>query len=313
MRRYQKGFLRMSKLKEIYRQRQLHWMVLPGVAFMIVFNYIPIYGIIIAFKNYTVIDTISSAPWVGLENFRIILHDSFFWEAVGNTLAISMMKLSLGFAIPIILAIMIFEMRDGKLKKFIQTVSYIPHFFSWIVLGGMMISWLSTNGFINQVLMSLGMMDKGVNHLLDPDKYWWIAVLSDLWKEVGWGTILYLAGMSRIDPTFYEAARIDGATKLTQIRTITLPLLTPIISLNLILNVSGILGSNLDQTLVLMNSQNQNKSEVINSFVYKMGLTQGDFSYATAVGLGIAIISVILLVITDRVTRKLNNGNSVIL
>ena len=303
----------MSKLKEIYRQRQLHWMVLPGVAFMIVFNYIPIYGIIIAFKNYTVIDTISSAPWVGLENFRIILHDSFFWEAVGNTLAISMMKLGLGFAIPIILAIMIFEMRDGKLKKFIQTVSYIPHFFSWIVLGGMMISWLSTNGFINQVLMSLGMMDKGVNHLLDPNKYWWIAVLSDLWKEVGWGTILYLAGMSRIDPTFYEAARIDGATKLTQIRTITLPLLTPIISLNLILNVSGILGSNLDQTLVLMNSQNQNKSEVINSFVYKMGLTQGDFSYATAVGLGIAIISVILLVIADRVTRKLNNGNSVIL
>ena len=303
----------MSKLKEIYRQRQLHWMVLPGVAFMIVFNYIPIYGIIIAFKNYTVIDTISSAPWVGLENFRIILHDSFFWEAVENTLAISMMKLGLGFAIPIILAIMIFEMRDGKLKKFIQTVSYIPHFFSWIVLGGMMISWLSTNGFINQVLMSLGMMDKGVNHLLDPNKYWWIAVLSDLWKEVGWGTILYLAGMSRIDPTFYEAARIDGATKLTQIRTITLPLLTPIISLNLILNVSGILGSNLDQTLVLMNSQNQNKSEVINSFVYKMGLTQGDFSYATAVGLGIAIISVILLVITDRVTRKLNNGNSVIL
>ena len=157
-------------------------------------------------------------------------------------------------------------------------------------------------------------MDKGVNHLLDPDKYWWIAVLSDLWKEVGWGNDFYIfAGMSRIDPTFYEAARIDGATKLTQIRTITLPLLTPIISLNLILNVSGILGSNLDQTLVLMNSQNQNKSEVINSFVYKMGLTQGDFSYATAVGLGIAIISVILLVITDRVTRKLNNGNSVIL
>jgi putative aldouronate transport system permease protein len=119
--------------------------------------------------------------------------------------------------------------------------------------------------------------------------------------------------MSRIDPTFYEAARIDGASKLRQIRSITLPLLTPIISLNLILNVSGILGSNLDQTLVLMNSQNQNRSEVINSFVYKMGLTQGDFSYATAVGLGIAVISVILLVITDRVTRKLNNGNSVIL
>ncbi|HHZ7162645.1 TPA: ABC transporter permease [Enterococcus faecalis] len=303
----------MKKLKKFYDQRQLHWMVLPGVAFMIVFNYIPIYGIIIAFKNYTIVDTVSSAPWVGLENFRIIMEDSFFWEAVRNTLAISLMKLFLGFAIPIILAVMIFEMRDGHLKKVIQTISYIPHFFSWIVLGGMLISWLSTNGFINQVMMSLGLMNQGVNHLLDPDKYWWIAVLSDLWKEVGWGTILYLAGMSRIDPTFYEAARIDGASKLTQIRTITLPLLAPIISLNLILNVSGLLGSNLDQTLVLMNAQNQNKSEVINSFVYRMGLTQGDFSYATAVGLGISIISIVLLVITDRITRKMNNGRSVIL
>ena len=303
----------MKKLKKFYDQRQLHWMVLPGVAFMIVFNYIPIYGIIIAFKNYTIVDTVSSAPWVGLENFRIIMEDSFFWEAVRNTLAISLMKLFLGFAIPIILAVMIFEMRDGHLKKVIQTISYIPHFFSWIVLGGMLISWLSTNGFINQVMMSLGLMNQGVNHLLDPDKYWWIAVLSDLWKEVGWGTILYLAGMSSIDPTFYEAARIDGASKLTQIRTITLPLLAPIISLNLILNVSGLLGSNLDQTLVLMNAQNQNKSEVINSFVYRMGLTQGDFSYATAVGLGISVISIVLLVITDRITRKMNNGRSVIL
>lgn len=303
----------MKKLKKFYDQRQLHWMVLPGVAFMIVFNYIPIYGIIIAFKNYTIVDTVSSAPWVGLENFRIIMEDSFFWEAVRNTLAISLMKLFLEFAIPIILAVMIFEMRDGHLKKVIQTISYIPHFFSWIVLGGMLISWLSTNGFINQVMMSLGLMNQGVNHLLDPDKYWWIAVLSDLWKEVGWGTILYLAGMSRIDPTFYEAARIDGASKLTQIRTITLPLLAPIISLNLILNVSGLLGSNLDQTLVLMNAQNQNKSEVINSFVYRMGLTQGDFSYATAVGLGISVISIVLLVITDRITRKMNNGRSVIL
>lgn len=303
----------MKKLKKFYDQRQLHWMVLPGVAFMIVFNYIPIYGIIIAFKNYTIVDTVSSAPWVGLENFRIIMEDSFFWEAVRNTLAISLMKLFLGFAIPIILAVMIFEMRGGHLKKVIQTISYIPHFFSWIVLGGMLISWLSTNGFINQVMMSLGLMNQGVNHLLDPDKYWWIAVLSDLWKEVGWGTILYLAGMSRIDPTFYEAARIDGASKLTQIRTITLPLLAPIISLNLILNVSGLLGSNLDQTLVLMNAQNQNKSEVINSFVYRMGLTQGDFSYATAVGLGISVISIVLLVITDRITRKMNNGRSVIL
>ncbi len=302
-----------SKFKRFLSQWQLQWMVLPGIAFMIVFSYIPIYGISIAFKNYTVVDSISSADWVGLENFRIIFEDTFFWEAVRNTLAISLLKLALGFFIPIALAIMIFEMKDGKLKKTVQTISYIPHFFSWIVLGGMMISWLSTSGFFNQVLMSLGLMDKGVNHLLEPSKYWWIAVFSDLWKEVGWGTILYLAGMSKIDQTYYEAARIDGANKLTQIRKITLPLLTPIISLNLILAVSGILGSNLDQTFVLMNSQNQNRSEVINSFVYKMGITQGDFSYATAVGLGVSVISVILLLITNKITKKMNNGESVIL
>ncbi len=308
------GFtLTKSKFHRFLSQWQLQWMVLPGIAFMIVFNYIPIYGIIIAFKNYTVVDSISSADWVGLENFKIIFEDAFFWEAVRNTLAISLLKLALGFFIPIALAIMIFEMKDGKLKKTIQTISYIPHFFSWIVLGGMLISWLSTSGFLNQVLMSLGVMDTGVNHLLEADRYWWIAVFSDLWKEVGWGTILYLAGMSKIDPTFYEAARMDGATKLTQIRKITLPLLTPIISLNLILAVSGILGSNLDQTLVLMNTQNQNKSEVINSFVYRMGITQGDFSYATAVGLGVSVISIILLLITNQVTKKMNNGRSVIL
>lgn len=302
----------MNTLKRLYKQRQLQLMVLPGIIFMIIFNYIPIYGIITAFKRYTIVDSMSSAPWVGLENFKLIVQDSFFWESVRNTLAISLMKLFLGFAIPIFLAIMIFEVKNMRFKKIVQTISYIPHFFSWIVLGGMLISWLSTDGFFNQTLMALGLMHKGNNHLLDPNQYWWIAVLSDLWKEVGWGTILYLAGMSRIDPTLYEAARMDGATKMTQITRITIPLLAPIISLNLILNVSGLLGSNLDQTLVLMNSQNQSHAEVINSFVYRMGLTQGDFSYATAVGLGISIVSVILLVITDRITRKLNDGHSII-
>lgn len=301
-----------SKIDRFLSQWQLQWMIIPGIAFMIVFNYIPIYGIIIAFKNYTVVDSVSSADWVGLENFRIIFEDTFFWEAVRNTLAISLLKLALGFFLPIILAVMIFEMKDGRLKKTIQTISYIPHFFSWIVLGGMLISWLSTSGFINQILMSVGLMDNGVNYLLEADKYWWIAVFSDLWKEVGWGTILYLAGMSKIDASYYEAARMDGATKLTQIRKITIPLLTPIISLNLILAVSGILGSNLDQTLVLMNAQNQNRSEVINSFVYKMGITQGDFSYATAVGLGVSVISIILVLVTNKITKKMNNGQSVI-
>ncbi|MBJ9989938.1 MULTISPECIES: ABC transporter permease [Paenibacillus] len=305
-----------QRIKEFFidfkRQWELQSMILPGIIFMFIFCYIPIYGLSIAFKNYTVIDTLDSAPWVGLDNFKIIISDKYFWDSVINTLGISFLKLAVGFVIPIILAIMIYEVSMGRFKKFVQTISYLPHFLSWIVLGGMLITWFSTSGLLNEVLLGLGLISQPQNILLDPSKYWWIATLSDIWKEAGWGTILYLAVMSKIDPTYYEAAKIDGASRLRQIWNITLPNMKMIISLNLILTVSGLLGSNLDQTLVLMNSQNREKAEVINSYVYRMGMTQGDFSYATAVGLGVSIISVILLVTANKVTSKLNDNQSVL-
>lgn len=294
------------------RQWEIQSMIWPGIIFMIIFCYIPIYGLTIAFKNYTVIDKLSSAPWVGLDNFKIIATDKYFWESVVNTLGISFLKLAIGFVIPIILAIMIYEVGLGRFKKIVQTISYLPHFLSWIVLGGMLITWFSTTGMFNQMLLDLGLISKPQNILLDPGKYWWIAVLSDVWKEAGWGTILYLAIMAKIDPTYYEAAKIDGASRLRQIWNITLPNMRMIISLNLILTISGLLGSNLDQTLVLMNSQNREKAEVINSYVYRMGMTQGDFSYATAVGLGVSVVSVILLVLANKVTSKLNDNQSVL-
>ncbi|MNV48798.1 putative multiple-sugar transport system permease YteP [compost metagenome] len=207
---------------------------------------------------------------------------------------------------------MIYELSGGRFKKIVQTISYLPHFLSWIVLGGMLIAWFSSSGMFNEILLNLGIISKPVNILLDANKYWWIATLSDIWKEAGWGTILYLAIMSKIDPTYYEAAKIDGASRMRQIWNITLPNMKPIISLNLILTVSGLLGSNLDQTLVLMNSQNRAKAEVINSYVYRMGMTQGDFSYATAVGLGVSIVSVILLISANKVSSKLNDNQSVL-
>ncbi|GAB6928197.1 ABC transporter permease subunit [Paenibacillus sp. JCM 10914] len=305
-----------QRIKEFFidykRQWELQSMIIPGVIFMFIFCYIPIYGLTIAFKNYTVIDTLDSAPWVGLDNFKIIMSDRYFWDSVINTLGISFLKLAIGFVIPIILAIMIYEVSMSRFKKFVQTISYLPHFLSWIVLGGMLITWFSTTGLFNEVLVGLGIISQPSNILLDPSKYWWIAVLSDIWKEAGWGTILYLAIMAKIDPTYYEAAKIDGASRLRQIWNITIPNMKMIISLNLILTVSGLLGSNLDQTLVLMNSQNREKAEVINSYVYRMGMTQGDFSYATAVGLGISIVSVILLVTANKVTSKLNDNQSVL-
>ncbi len=293
------------------RQWQLQTMVLPGIILMIIFNFIPIYGLTLAFKSYSVTSTISSSPWVGLQNFQIIMKDKYFWQSVQNTIGISAIKLTIEFFLPIILAILIFELKWTPFKKLVQTITYLPHFLSWIILGGMLITWLSSNGMLNQVLRLFGIAAND-NHILNASSYWSIASLSDVWKEAGWGTILYLATMSKIDPTYYEAAEMDGASKIRQIWSITIPEMSSIISLNLILSVSGLFNSNLDQTLVLMNSQNQPKAEVINSYVYRVGLTQGDFSYATAVGLGVSIISVILLIITNTITKKLNDNQSVL-
>ena len=303
------GSKRKEFRKELKKQAGLQFMVLPGILFMIIFSYMPIYGLTIAFKNYTVIDTMESAKWVGFENFRIAFQDKFFWNSVVNTLGISSMKLLIGFTLPIVLAIMIYEVKDGPFKRIMQTVSYLPHFLSWIVLGGMIINWMSGTGMFQEILHLFGYAGESRNLLLDADKYWLIAVLSDVWKEAGWGTILYLATMAGIDSTYYEAARIDGASRIRQIFRITIPLMKSIISLNLILTVSGLLKSNLDQTLVLMNSQNRVKAEVIDSYVFRMGVTQGDFSYAATVGLGVSIVSVVLLVVANYFTRKINDGS----
>lgn len=297
--------------KQFAYQWQLQLMILPGIIAMIVFNYLPIYGLILAFQRYTVVDTFGDAPWVGMENFKIIVKDQYFWQSVINTLGISAIKLTLGFFLPIVLAIMIYEVPWGPFKKIVQTLTYLPHFFSWIILGGMLISWLSTQGLFNQFFGTFG-LHSATNHLLESNQYWWVASLSDVWKEAGWGTILYLAVMAGIDPTLYEAAEVDGASKLRRIWSITVPELGTMITLNLILSVSGLFNSNLDQTLVLQNPQNQPKSEVINSYVYRVGLSQGDFSYATAVGLGVSIISALLLVITNLATKRINDNESVL-
>ena len=291
------------------RQAGLQMMVIPCIIWFALFCYWPIYGLTIAFRNYTVVSNLQTAPWVGLKNFQMILKDRYFWQSVYNTLGISFLKLLIGFPFTIILALMIHELPGGPFKRIVQTVSYLPHFLSWIVLGGMLLLWLSTDGLLNQVLGALGLIEKGKNYLLDANKYWWIAMLSDMWKEVGWGTILYLATMTGIDPTYYEAARIDGAGKLRQIWSITLPMCKTIISLNLMLTVAGLLGSNLDQTMILLNTQNQPRAEVINYYVYRVGLTQGDFSYGSAVGLGVSVVSMILLLVTNLATKKINDAS----
>lgn len=288
-------------------QSMFQLMVWPGILFMLIFNFLPMYGIVIAFKDYSVVDTIASSPWVGLEYFREFFSDRMFWNVLGNTLGISFFKLLIGFPLAIILAIMINELAFPKLKKITQTISYLPHFLSWVILGGMFIAWLSEGGLVNSILLDLHIIQEPILFLTDSSKYWSIAVLSDIWKEVGWNTILYIAAMTGINPALYEAARMDGANKFKQIIHVTIPSIRHIIALTFVLSVGSLFGSNLDQTLVLQNPVNYQKSEVINSFVYKMGIQQGDFSYATAIGLFIAVISLLMVVGSHLLTKKISD------
>ncbi|MFL2095616.1 MULTISPECIES: ABC transporter permease [Marinilactibacillus] len=294
-------------LKKLKAQSFYQVMVWPGIILMVIFNFIPLYGIIIAFKDYSVLDTISNAEWVGTQYFQEFFSDSMFWTVMSNTIGISFFKLLIGFPSAIILAVLINEIVNKKLKKLVQTISYLPHFLSWVILGGMFITWLSDTGLVNNILLGSGMIDQPIRFLTDPDKYWAIAVISDIWKEVGWNTILYIAAMTGINPSLYEAARMDGATKFQQITRITIPSIRHIIALTFVLSVGGLLGSNLDQTLVLQNPVNYQASEVINSFVYRMGIQQGDFSYATAVGLFVSVISLLLVVGSHLLTKKISD------
>ncbi len=296
------NFLGRLKAQSFYQA-----MVWPGIILMIIFNFIPLYGIIIAFKDYSVLDTIANAEWVGAQYFQEFFSDRMFWTVMTNTLGISFFKLLIGFPAAIGLAILINEIVHVRLKKVVQTVSYLPHFLSWVILGGMFITWLSDTGLVNNMLLGAGLIDQPIRFLTDPDKYWAIAVISDIWKEVGWNTILYIAAMTGINPALYEAARMDGASKFQQITRITIPSIRHIIALTFVLSVGGLLGSNLDQTLVLQNPVNYQSSEVINSFVYKMGIQQGDFSYATAVGLFVSVISLILVVGSHLLTKKISD------
>lgn len=293
--------------RKLLQQRHLQVMALLGVAWMIVFNYIPMYGIIIAFKEYNIVDSISNAPWVGLDNFKEFIQDDEFGNVVRNTLGISLIKLIIGFPLPIVFALFLNELRSVRFKKTVQTISYLPHFLSWVILGGILATWLADVGIVNNVLMGLGLISEPISYLAEPKYFWGIVITSDIWKELGWSAIIYLAAMASVSPEQYEAATIDGAGRFQKMFYVTLPNIRPTIAILFILAVSGVLNSNFDQILVLRNSLNESASNVVDIYVYQTGIQQARFSYSAAVGLLKAIIALILLLIANGVTKKLNN------
>jgi putative aldouronate transport system permease protein len=300
-------------LRRLRREKYLHIMALTGLCWMLVFNYLPMYGLLVAFKkNFRITETLFSreflaSPWAGMGGFAhfiAFVKDPDFSGILANTLGISILKLVIGFPLPIIFALFLNELRSPAFKKTVQTISYLPHFLSWVVLGGILTTWLSDTGFVNEVLRSLGVINEGITYLAYPRYFWGIVVISDIWKELGWSAIIYLAAIAGIDQDMYEAAEIDGAGRFRRMWSITLPCLMGTITILFILAVGGLLNSNFDQILVLWNPLNAPRSTVIDINTYNVAMRGMRFSYATAIGFFKSVVAFFLLFAANQVTKK---------
>ncbi|SET08576.1 sugar ABC transporter permease [Paenibacillus sp. NFR01] len=291
-------------LARMLKYRWQYVMIAPAAVLLLLFNYIPMAGIQIAFKNFAIGSSIWSSGWIGWDNFAFI-HDAQFWKVVKNTLYISVLKFLFGFPLPIMLALMINELKNAGFKRFVQSVSYLPHFFSWIVVAYILQSFLTLDGgLVNDLIGKVG--GDPVFFLGSTEWFRPMIVSSGLWKEVGWNTILYLAAITTIDPQLYEAAKVEGAGKLAQIRHITLPGILPTISIVLILSIPSLIQVGMDQIYPLMNSANQEVADVLDTYVLRNGLQQGYFGMATAVGLVSSVISLFLVLSTNAMSKKIN-------
>jgi putative aldouronate transport system permease protein len=291
-------------LAKLTKYRWQYVMIFPGIVLLFLFSYIPMAGIQVAFKDFHIGYTIWNAPWMGVENFAF-LKDDQFWIVVKNTIIIALLKFVFGFPAPIFLALLINEVRHNGFKRFVQSVSYLPHFFSWIVVAYILQSLLTLDGgLINNLVSKAG--GEPIFFLGSTEWFRPMVVTSGLWKEVGWNTILYLAAITTIDPQLYEAAKVEGAGRMSQIRHITLPGIMPTISIVLILSMPSLITVGMDQIYPLMNPANQPVADVLDTYILRNGLQQGYFGMATAVGLLSSAISLILVLITNQLSRKIN-------
>ena len=300
--------------KLLKRQRMLQIFAWAGLVYILIFNYAPMAGILVAFKKFSIKDGfmgIFTNEWVGLKYFIEFFNDYMCWPVIKNTLIISLLKILASFPAPILLAIMITEVKNRPFKKFVQAVSYLPYFISWVIVAGILTAFFSqSRGLVSEFIIKTGISDKGVSFLTDPGSYYQLAVWTSIWKSTGWWSIIFLAAISGIDPGLYEAAMVDGAGRLKRIWHITLPGILPAIVTVLILSVGsflggGMMGGNFDQTMMLGNKLNASASEIIQTYAFKTGMVDLRFNYATAIDLMQSIISVILIFATNAVSKKI--------
>lgn len=284
------------------RNRSLYILVIPVVVFYILFNYKPIYGAIIAFQDYTPRLGISGSEWVGLENFKRFFSDIYFGRLMRNTLLLSFYDIVFGFPAPIILALLLNEVHNRFFKNVTQTITYLPHFISMIVVCGMLTDFSLSTGLFNDIIEFFG----GERHplLQDPSLYRTIYILSGIWQQVGWGTIIYLSALAGVDSQLYEAAQIDGAGKWKQTLHVTLPGIAPTIITMFILKIGKLMSMGYEKTILLYNPSTYETADIISSYVYRIGLLEQDWSYSTAIGLFNSVINFALLILANKLSKK---------
>ena len=294
---------RMSAWAYIKREKMLYIMMLPVMIYFIIDHYIPMLGIVIAFKNYSPVAGIIDSPWVGLMYFENLFQSPDFFLVLKNTVIISLYRLMFGFTAPIILSLLINEIGNTKYKKIIQTISYLPHFLSWVIVAGLISTMLSVDGPINTLRGLFGIEKQQM--LTNSSMFRGILVVTGIWKEVGWGTLFYLAAIAGINSELYEAARIDGASRWKQTLYITLPSIKGVVVILLIMQAGTVMNAGYEQVLLLQNPMVRNVSEILDTYIYKTGLQNSNYSFATAVGFFKCVVNMILILTTNLISKRM--------
>ncbi|BFH70377.1 MAG: ABC transporter permease subunit [Paenibacillus dendritiformis] len=294
-------------MAKIFRKHwQMYLLLAPVAVYFIVFHYVPMYGVQIAFKDFIATKGIAGSPWVGMKHFERFYQSYYFWRLIKNTLGIGLYQLLVGFPVPILLALMMNEIRGKWFKKTVQTVTYAPHFLSTVVMVGILVIFLSPDtGMINHLIRAFG--GEPVSFLTEPGWFKSLYVFSGVWQQMGWSSIIYLAALSGVDPQLHEAARVDGASRLQRIRHVNLPCIMPTIVILLILNTGSILSVGFEKVFLMQNDMNLESSDVFATYVYRSGLLGAQYSFSAAVGLFSNIVNFILLVSVNFIARKAGN------
>lgn len=299
-----KNAIKKSKNSYMNNYWDLYLFVLPGILFLLVFNYIPMLGSVIAFQDYKLGAGFFEGSWVGLKHFIKFFGHRDFKMILTNTLSINILKLIFGFPMPIIFALILNEIKNTTFKRGVQTITYLPHFLSWVIIGGILVYILSTsNGLINQVRTMMGL--ETIPYLTSSKYFKPILVISEMWKTTGWGTIIYLAAITSLDPALYEAAKIDGAGKLKQAWHITIPGIASTIVILFILRIGIIMNGSFEQVFMLLNPSVRTSGEIISTYIYRVGVVNMRYSYTTAVGLFQSLVSLFLVASTNIIAKKL--------